>query len=133
MSISLESRIEKMLYLRRKGYNCAQSLILCFPDITDLDDDIAAKLSSALGTGVGGTREICGAVNAMAIVEGFRHGSSPEEKVIAMKEAGELCRIFAEDNSGRLRCADLKGKEGIRPCNDLIAQAIVLLHNKYFA
>lgn len=127
--LTLQERIDAAMNLRRQGYNCAQAVVMVFPDLTGLDNDTAAKLTSALGTGVGGQKEICGAVNGMSLCVGMRHGSAPEDKVAAMKDAGSLCQIFRDANDGRINCRDLKGHEGIRPCNDLIAQAIEILHN----
>lgn len=129
--MTLEERLNLMYDLRRQGYNCTQSLVMCFPDITGLDSDTAARITSAMGSGIGGLGEICGAANGIAFVAGSRFTSDPADKASAAKEARELCTQFADDNGGRIRCRDLKGKEGIRPCNELIARAIEILHNKY--
>ncbi len=122
-----------MYDLRRQGYNCTQSLILCFPDLTGLDDETAARITSGLGSGVGGLGEICGAANGIALVVGSQYSANPADKAAAAATTRELCSIFASANGGRINCRDLKGKEGIRPCNQLIAQAIEILHNKYCA
>lgn len=127
--MTLQERKTLALDLRRQGYNCAQAVIMAFPDVTGLDADTAARLSAALGSGVGGSREICGAINAAAIVEGFRHGSAPADKVPAMKGAGALVERFAALNGGAVRCADLKGVPGKRPCDELVTQAVEILHD----
>lgn len=129
--MTLEERKEKALELRRKGYNCAQSVLMAFPDITGLDDASAAKICNALGSGVAATGEICGVPNAMAITIGMTLTDAPEDKVKAMKITKPLIEEFAASNQNRIRCADLKGKEGIRPCNDLILQGIEILHNHF--
>lgn len=129
--MTLQERKDKMLALRKEGYNCAQSLIMCFPDITGFDDDTVARLTAGLGSGVGAMGEICGAANAMALIAGTRFSSSATDKGPAAKEVNALCRIFADTNGGRITCRDLKGKPGIRPCNALIEQAIEILHSRY--
>lgn len=126
--MTLQERIDKAMELRRQGYNCAQAVIMVFPDLTGLEPELAARITSALGTGVGGQREMCGAANAMALCVGMRHGARPEDKTAAMKDAGSLCERFRTENEGRINCRDLKGQPGIRPCNDLIARAIGILH-----
>lgn len=131
MKYSLDQRKERALALRKQGYNCSQSVILVFDDIIGIDKDTIAKLTSGLGTGVGALREICGVVNAMAITQGFLQSPAPEGKAPSAKIAGDLGRKFAEGNKGFLRCCDLKGKDGIRPCNDLVLQGVEILHN-YF-
>ncbi len=129
--MTLEQRLNLMYDLRKQGYNCAQSVVMCFPDVTDIDSDTAARLTSALGSGIGGLGEICGAANGIALVAGARFTSNPADKAPAAKEAHELCTQFAESNGGRITCRDLKGKDGVRSCNELIAQAIEILHNQY--
>lgn len=115
--------------LRRQGYNCAQAVLMVFDDVTGINPDMAARLSSGLGTGVGGSRELCGAVVGMALTESCRHGSAPTDKVGAMKAVGTLTEKFKERNGGAVRCADLKGVPGKAPCNELICQAIEIMHN----
>lgn len=127
--MTLQERKSKALELRNQGYNCAQAVLMAFPDVTSLDADTAARLSSALGSGIGGSRELCGAIVGAAIAEGFRHGSAPADKAPAMKAAGDLVKQFADLNDGAVRCADLKGVPGKRPCNDLVLQAVEILHN----
>lgn len=120
-----------MYELRRQGYNCTQSLILCFPDLTGLDEQTAARLTSGLGSGVGGLGEICGVANGIALVVGSQFTADPVDKAAAAKVTRELCTQFTADTGGRINCRDLKHKEGIRPCNELIALGIEILHNKY--
>ena len=131
MNLTLDERKAIALQLRKKGYNCAQSVVLAFPDVTGLDTDTVAKLTSGLGTGVGGSGEICGVITAMALTQGMRQSAAPEGKGASARETRKLMNAFAAGNRGRVRCADLKGKEGIRPCNDLVLQGVELLHN-YF-
>lgn len=128
MKLTLDQRQEKALELRRKGYNCAQSVIMAFPDITGLDNATAARLTSALGAGVGSTGEICGAALGMSIAEGMRHGAEASEKVVAMRGANVLLSRFKAENGNRIVCRELKGKQGVRPCDELILQAITILH-----
>lgn len=57
-----------------KGYNCAQSVLLAFTDVTGLDEHTSVLIGSSLGAGISGAREVCGAVNAAAIVLGLCKG-----------------------------------------------------------
>ena len=56
------------------GYNCAQSVAVAFCDVTGLDADFAARLSSSFGGGMGRMREVCGAVSGMLMVAGLLYG-----------------------------------------------------------
>ncbi len=56
------------------GYNCAQSVVVAFCDVTGLEVDFAAKLASSFGGGMGRMREVCGAVSGMLMVAGLLYG-----------------------------------------------------------
>lgn len=56
------------------GYNCAQSVLLAFCDLTGLDEKTAAKLSSGFGGGIGRLREICGAASGAFMVISLLYG-----------------------------------------------------------
>lgn len=122
--MKLEDRKAKALELRSQGYNCAQTVLMVFSDVTGLDEATSARIASGLGAGVGASGEICGAINAAALAEGMRHGDRPADKAEAMKAVRRLVDSFAAGNDGCVRCKELKGIPGKRPCNDLILQAI---------
>lgn len=128
--ISLEDRKAHAMRLRQEGYNCAQSVIMAFGDVTGLDIDTAARISSGLGAGLG-CGELCGVANAMAMAQGMLHGPEAASKAPSMKASKELLNTFATSNGNRLRCSELKGKPDVRPCNELVAQGVEILHN-YF-
>ena len=56
------------------GYNCAQSIVVAFCDVTGLEKDFAARFSSSFGGGMGRMREVCGAVSGMLMVAGLLYG-----------------------------------------------------------
>lgn len=58
----------------REGYNCAQSVLLAFSDITGFDKETTLKLSSSFGGGMGRLREVCGAVSSMFMIAGILKG-----------------------------------------------------------
>ena len=57
-----------------KGYNCAQSVMVAFCDVTGLEKDFAARMASSFGGGMGRMREVCGAVSGMLMVAGLLYG-----------------------------------------------------------
>lgn len=128
---TLSERLEKAVELRKCGRNCAQTVILSFSDITGLDDETAARITNALGTGVAACGEICGVANAMAIISGMRCDAQPTSKVAAVKIAKPLITQFADKTNGRLSCRDLKRKGDAISCELLIAEGIEILHNNF--
>ncbi len=130
--MTLQQRIDTALELRKKGYNCASAVALAFPDVTGLPHDTVLKMTNALGTGIAGTRELCGAAAAMAIVQGFRLPPDAALKGQASAGARALIERFADRNKGCRRCADLKERQPsgeIRSCNELVTQCVEILHD----
>lgn len=71
MHMDIEARVRRAEELFHEGYNCSQSVVLAFADLTGVDEALLEKISIGLGSGVGRLREVCGAVSGMAMVAGF--------------------------------------------------------------
>ena len=72
-----EKRAEELF---REGYNCAQAVFLAFA-CEKMDRDEAARLASAFGGGLAGTRNTCGAVSGLAMAYGLLRGyADPTDK-----------------------------------------------------
>ena len=126
---SLDQRKAEALELRRRGFNCTQSVLMVFDDVLGLDKATLCRLSSGLGSGVGGSGELCGVPNALAIAQGFQFPAEAPAKAASMRNARALMEEFKEFSGERLRCADIKGSENPVPCNDLILRGIEIFHN----
>lgn len=93
-----------------QGYNCAQSVFTAFHEEMGLDEALALKLTTALGGGVAGMREICGAVTGAAMALSMLQGSigpGDQEKKKALyatvqSVAGKFQQRYATVNCGRL-------------------------------
>ena len=70
--MSIRSEIATTRFL--SGYNCAQAVLDAFRDETGLDEDLALKIATGLGAGMGRQQEVCGAVTGGILVLGLRHG-----------------------------------------------------------
>ncbi len=96
--------------LFRQGYNCAQSVLLAFGDLTGLDEDTARKISLPFGGGLGRMREVCGTVSGAAMVLGLLKGgaepSDHEAKKAQYHRVQEFARRFKERN-GSIICREL--------------------------
>ncbi|MDE6021555.1 MAG: C-GCAxxG-C-C family protein [Ruminococcus sp.] len=124
-----------------QGYNCSQSVVLTFAEELGLPLEMAAKLSSSFGGGMGRLREVCGTVSGMFIVAGLLAGySNPNDyagKTEHYKRIQELAQRFREC-AGSIICRELLGlkKDGAdsfvpekrtdeyykkRPCKELAA------------
>lgn len=67
-------RSAEALKLFFKGYNCAQAVLYAFRHESNLPEEIALKIASGLGAGMGRKGEVCGAVTGGILVLGLRHG-----------------------------------------------------------
>lgn len=93
-----------------EGYNCAQAVAVAFCDVTRLDKDYTAKLVSGFGGGMGGLREVCGAVSGMYFVMGHLYGYESPTDDKAKKELYARVRGLAEkfkEENGSIICREL--------------------------
>ena len=100
----------KAAELFQEGYNCAQAVAIAFCDVTGLDKDYTAKLVSGFGGGMGGLREVCGAVSGMFFVMGHLYGYESPTDDGAKKELYAKVRGLAEkfkEENGSIICRDL--------------------------
>ena len=110
------AELAKQLFM--KGYNCAQAVFCAFTDVTGYDTDTAARISSSFGGGVGHLREICGAVNAAAlvlgIVRGYEDPADYETKRQLYALIGEFAERFKKKHQS-IVCRELLTLAGLKP------------------
>lgn len=103
-------KAEKAKELFNEGYNCAQAVFCAFADEMNIDLPTAKKLSSSFGGGMGGLREVCGAVSGMFMVLGALYGyDSPTDhgaKTLHYARIREAAENFKEKN-GSIICREL--------------------------
>ncbi len=101
-----------------QGYNCAQAVLLAFCEETGFTLEQAAKLASGLGGGMGRMREVCGAVSAMFLVEGYLNGyadpTAKEQKAALYARVRTLADAFKQKN-GSIICRDLLLETEVTP------------------
>jgi C_GCAxxG_C_C family probable redox protein len=56
------------------GYNCAQSVLYACASELGLDEDVALKVATGLGAGMGRRGEVCGAVTGGILALGMKFG-----------------------------------------------------------
>ena len=88
-------RCELALQYHHSGYNCAQSVLMAFADLTKLDGTTGFAVTGGLGGGVGAThQELCGAANGAVIALGllfpFTDGADAEGKRRVYAQAKEF-------------------------------------------
>jgi len=101
---------EKARNLFLEGYNCAQSVVCAFGDLTGLGTEEAARLASSFGGGMGRLREVCGTVSGSLMVLGLLRGYADPEDNTAKAEHYRLVREFVrrfQEINGTIICREL--------------------------
>ncbi len=142
--MSIRSEIATTRFL--SGYNCAQAVLDAFRDETGLDEDLALKIATGLGAGMGRKQEVCGAVTGGILVLGLRHGrgttddrSATEQTYLrtrelmdrfAAKHGSCLCRqllqgynLATEEGLRRAKADDIINKV-CRPCVQTVVEIL---------
>lgn len=95
------------------GYNCAQAVLGAFCDVTGLDRELALRMSSSFGGGMGRMREVCGTCSAMFMVAGILYGTGSElddkDKGEHYKRIQELADMFKAEHETIICRELLKG------------------------
>lgn len=106
----MSNHSEKACKLFSEGCNCSQAVLAAFNDITGLDPELALKLSSSFGGGMGRMREVCGACSGMFMAVGILYGYSStdddKEKAAHYKRIQSLAAEFKEEH-GTIICREL--------------------------
>ena len=110
------TRKEKAMQSFLNGYNCSQCMILAFEDVikdhSDIDIEMALKIASPFGGGMGRLREVCGSVSGMFMILGYIKGYSEPENYEGKKELYEHVQELAkryEAANGSIICRELLG------------------------
>ena len=146
---NLDSRIKLSVDYFEQGYNCSQAVFMAYSDIYNIEPELAAKIATSFGGGMGRLREVCGAVSGMFIILGLQYPyTNPQDKASKnanYKAVQEVAQQFKAE-MGSYICADLlKIKHApqnpisetrseayykSRPCTRCVAVAAEIVGNK---
>ncbi len=105
--------VEKSKELFMQGYNCAQAIAGGFSEEVGLDFETAIKSASSFGGGMGGMREVCGALTGAFIILGAKFGYDSPTDAVAKANHYKLISNTAEKFKakwGTILCRDLMKK-----------------------
>jgi len=137
----MTDHVQRAKELFDSGYNCAQSAFGAFCEDFGLDFETAMRLSSSFGGGVGGLREVCGAVSGICLAAGQRFGFSDSDDKTAKAEHYALIQRMAQrfiDKNDSIICRELlaKGSDNMSPeerhhmCSGFVASAAEILEDE---
>ena len=93
-----------------EGYNCAQAIFYAHCEDLQFEKDLALKIASGFGAGMGRKGEVCGAVSGGIIVIGFKYGSAEKNNRSAKEETYTKTRELMDQfqkRHGTYICRDL--------------------------
>lgn len=93
----IENHAEKACRLFAEGRNCSQAVFTAFTDVTGLDEDLALRLSSSFGGGMGRMREVCGTCSAMFMIAGLLYGYTSKNDINEKAEHYRRIQYLAEE------------------------------------
>lgn len=112
------THIEKALEYHKKGFNCTQSILAAFSDVTGVGEQESFNIAAGFGNGAA-TGELCGAISGAIMVLGLVTPVDPEKPVPSKKHTYQLSREVQNrftDIFGGLHCRDLIRAK--RACDD---------------
>ena len=136
-------RCRAAMEYHQRGFNCGQSVLEAFRDLTGLTEDQCRRIATGLG---GGFRSgnICGAASGAVLVLGMLHPHNeedPAQKAATGKLVKEFVSRFAARFNGKADCRDLLQEKELQPvpevaelgatkhCETLIISAVAMLYD----
>jgi C_GCAxxG_C_C family probable redox protein len=106
------NKTEKAVECFNSGFNCSQAVFSVYGEQFGINTEVALKIASGFGAGMGRQCETCGAVTGAYMVIGLKYGhissddKDGKEKTYAMIQ--EFAKRFKERNKS-IKCEDLLG------------------------
>lgn len=109
-------------------YNCTQSVVTSYPDITGLDEALAMSMTDGFAAGMTNMEGTCGALVGAALVLGLAN----KDRRKTMSQVREVMSKFQERNHA-IQCKLLKGvttHKVLRECPFCVADACEFLEEQ---
>lgn len=134
----MESRVQKALDLRKKGYTCSQAVACTYCGLAGVDEKTMFRIMEGYGLGMGCMEGTCGSISGAVALAGLKQSTGnlekPDSKAETYKLAKAIMTVFREKN-GATVCRDLKGMETkklLRDCNGCIEDACLIVEQLLF-
>jgi C_GCAxxG_C_C family probable redox protein len=96
------------------GFSCAQAILSTYAGQFDVDREMALKIATGFGGGMGRMGETCGAVSASFMLFGLRSGRTTVEDKQAKEDTYNLVLEFVrrfKEHNGTIVCKELLGHD----------------------
>jgi C_GCAxxG_C_C family probable redox protein len=102
----------------KEGFACSQSVLSAFAPELGLDREMAHKVATSFGGGMGRMGKTCGAVTGAFMVIGLKYGRTRAEDEETKEKAYELVKEFVkrfQERNGSIECRELLGHDMSTP------------------
>ena len=103
---------EAAMMAHEQHFNCSQSVLSAFAQELGLERDLALKVATGFGGGMGRLAETCGVVTGAYMVIGLKYGMTDPADQASKEKTYAIVQAFAQkfkDRFGALDCRDLLG------------------------
>jgi C_GCAxxG_C_C family probable redox protein len=104
------SRVEKAISYFMGDYNCAQTVLGSYCSDYGLDQDLALKIASGFGGGMGRFGRTCGAISGALMVIGLKYGMGANDPLEFKEKTYQIVREFSnrfQEIHGSVICKEL--------------------------
>ncbi len=112
------TNLSESLQRFRNGSNCAQAVLATYFRVLGYDENLAHRLGTGLGGGIGRKQYVCGAVNAGAMVLSLVYGNNDSQDKERKEATSLLVRDYMEAFEAEFhtsQCRDLLGLDTSTP------------------
>jgi len=98
--------------LFNRGFYCSQAVFYAYCERFGLDKDMACRIATPFGAGIGWTGNMCGAVAGALMVIGLCHGNTDPDDMDAKKKVFAATQKFMVefvDRHASINCTELLG------------------------
>jgi C_GCAxxG_C_C family probable redox protein len=102
----------------RKGYSCAQAVVVAHAAEIGLTEEQAARAAAAFGGGFGGLRRTCGALAGLALLAGMKEGGFAPGDVPAKNRFYRQIQALEKEFAGVMGssvCRDILRAANVQP------------------
>lgn len=107
------NRFEQAAAYHHRGFNCCQSVLAAYTDLTGLSEQASFDMGGGFGAGAQ-TGELCGAITGAILTLGLLTPVDAEDPVGSKRRTGKLAKEFQkrfQEKFGDLRCHPLLKRE----------------------
>lgn len=104
------TNVENAISLFKKGFRCSQAILSAYATQFGLDQELALRLASPFGGGMGSLGNTCGAVTGAIMVLGLKYGHSKVGELKKKEKANQITKDFVEkfkSRNGSIMCKEL--------------------------